>query len=173
MKSNTQFSKGNVELTRHVAAAQRLLTGVPDPEFVGGKPSVLFSGGGDLDLRTYTALVTASSKSGYDTVYFVFDPRRPDRGIQSVTLGLERDGNIHRYTRCTLWSPADGGPMLIMPEGLKMCFAFDGIALISIAQRPVTAIGEGAARARSRLRREVESVSDADVAGFVALPKAA
>ncbi|WCT72629.1 hypothetical protein PQ455_13430 [Sphingomonas naphthae] len=173
MKSNTLHLNGNAEMNRYAVAAKRLLTGVPEPEFVGDKPSVLFSNGRDLDLRTFTALATAAAKSGYDIVHFVIDEKRPERGIQNVVLGLERDGAIHRYSQCTLWSPADGGSMLIMPQGLKICFAFDGLALISIDQRPVTAIGDGAMRARSRVRREIESVSDAELARFVPLPKAA
>lgn len=94
-----------------------------------------------------------------DVVYLEFDGATPQAGPRNVVVMGERSGIVYRWSRCDLWAPEDGGPLLIMPHGLRVCFGYDGIALISMQQRPTADVGAGIALARQPLSAAERTVS--------------
>ena len=137
---------------RYIAATEQSLRQTPDREFANDGASVVFAGGNALSPAELADFSIACDQSHVDVIYLEFAPGHPERGPQNVIVIAERDGIVFRWSDCSLWAPADGGPFLIMPRGLRVCFGYDGLALISYPDRPTTALGDGFARARSRLR---------------------
>ncbi len=147
------------KIDRFLVATQALPYQTPDPEYANDGVSVMMAGGypmGTSDLARATAICVQNRR---DLIYLKFSKSRPQDGPQNVVLIAERWGAALRWTDCALWAPEDGGPLLIMPKGLNVCFGYDGIELYSIPQRPTHHLADGTARARTRLRHAERAVT--------------
>ncbi len=152
-------NRAEAKINRFMLAAQALLYQTPDPEYANDGISVILAGGYPMtpsDLSR-TSAICAQYRS--DLIYLEFSKTRPQDGPQNVVLIAERWGATFRWTDCVLWAPQDGGPLLIMPKGLNVCFGYDGIELFSIPQRPTLQLGDGIARAQTRLRHAESAVT--------------
>ncbi|MEG3159384.1 hypothetical protein U1763_02605 [Sphingomonas sp. LB2R24] len=156
------------KIDRFLIAAQALLYQAPDPEYANDGVSVLMAGGHPMEPSDLDRTAAICAQCRGDLIYLEFSKTRPQDGPQNVVLFSEREGVIFRWTDCALWAPEDGGPLLIMPRRLNVCFGYDGIELFSIAQRPTQYLGDGIARARTRLRHAERAVTAEMLAGMAA-----
>jgi hypothetical protein len=154
----------NPVAVRFAVAAEQLLRQDLDPKFANDGQSVALFVGAPLDPYQLAQFAVIAKKTGADIVHFAFDPAWPQSRLKHVDVFAERYGVVFRWTECDLWAPADGGPLLIMPKGLNVCFGYDGLALISLEERPTHALGEGIARARTRLRFAAAAVTEEQLA---------
>lgn len=145
-------------VNRFAVAAAELLRRDLDPQFAGDGPSVLFLAGDRLDETTYAELAVLAKESQMDMIYLDFEPGREHLGPISVSIYAERWGAVFTWSDCVLWAPKDGGPLLIMPKDLNVCFAHDGRALISFPKRPTRSLRSGIIRARQRLLRAASQI---------------
>ncbi|MES1974255.1 MAG: hypothetical protein V4472_17495 [Pseudomonadota bacterium] len=164
-KLNVSFGQGQDERNSFAVAMQRMMRGTT--ECTDAEPSsVLWAGGTPLDAYASVAMAQAANGIGRDVVYINFEANRIQRGPVDVTVLAMRDGLLHRYNGCRLWSPADGGPALLLAHG-KGCFALEDGDLAPRPESPVAAVGEGIERARSRLRRLAFMVSSEAARNYV------
>ncbi len=152
-------SKAEQKIDRFLVAAQALLYQTPDKEYANDGVSVLMAGGYPMESSDLARTSVICTKYRGDLIYLEFSRPRPQDGPQNVVLIAERSGVAFRWTDCALWAPEDGGPLLIMPKGLNVCFGYDGIELFSIPQRPTQDLADGIARARTRLKHAERAVT--------------
>ena len=144
---------------RFTIAAAELLRHDLDPAFADDAASVVFLIGPPLDGATTDQMSLVAKDTGMDLIYLAFEPDRERFGPIGVGIFSERWGAVFRWTDCVLWAPKKGGPLLIMPKGINVCFAYDGRALLSFPSRPTHALSAGIKRAHHRLRRAAWSVT--------------
>ncbi|MFD1789263.1 hypothetical protein ACFSC3_17035 [Sphingomonas floccifaciens] len=138
---------------RFTLAAAELLRHPLDPAFAQDAPSTVFLAGRPLTPATLAQVSLMAVDSDMDLVHLAFDEGRERFGPTDISIFCIRFGAVFRWIGCALWAPRDGGPMMIMPPGVNVCFAQDGKALISFPTRPTRALGAGMKRARQRLHR--------------------
>ncbi len=147
------------KIDRFLIAAHDLLYQTPDAEYANDGVSVTMAGGYPMSSSDLARTSAICANTQGDIIYLEFSKTRPQDGPQNVVLISERGGVIFRWTDCALWAPEDGGPFLIMPKNLNVCFGYDGIELFSIPQRPTRHLADGMARARIRLRHAERAVT--------------
>ena len=148
---------------RFAVAAAELLRRDMDPQFAGDGPSLLFLAGDRLNKTAYAECAAMAKESQMDVIYLNFEPGREHVAPTSVSIFAERWGAVFTWSDCVLWAPKDGGPLLIMPKGLNVCFAHDGRALISFPKRPTHSLRSGIIRARQRLLSAARQVTPEQV----------
>jgi hypothetical protein len=146
-------------VNRFTIAAAELLRRDLSPEFAEDSASLVFVAGPPLDGEKLAHWSIETKTSQMDIVYFTFEPGREHFGPTGATIFAERLGTIFRWPDCVLWAPKDGGPLLIMPKDLNVCFSQDGRALISHPTRPTQSLRNGTARAHQRLLRASREVT--------------
>mgnify|MGYP006914913682 CR=1 FL=1 len=146
-------------VNRFALAVAELLRRDLDPEFADDIASCVFIAGPPLDSAKTDYWTVSAKETGMDVVYLTFELGRERFGPTGVSVFAERWGAVFRWADCVLWAPKDGGPLLVMPKGLNVCFAHDGKALISLPSRPTHALTNGIARARRRLLRAARLVT--------------
>lgn len=149
-------------------AMQRMMRPDAHHSLEDGGAGVVWAGGGPLDSCNAVAMALAADAIGRDLVYLNFLPNHIEQGPVDVTIVAMREGILHRYDGCKLWSPADGGPALLIPRG-KGCFSWDGFELVGHEERILTAIDEGVERARGRLCRMAAQVPARAASNYVTL----
>lgn len=147
-------------VNRFALAAAELLRRDLDPEFADDAASVVFLAGPPLDAAKTNYWTLNAKESGMDLIYLTFEPGRERFGPTGVSVFSERWGLVFRWTDCVLWAPRDGGPLLVMPKGINVCFGHDGKALVSLPSRPTHALADGVGRARNRLLRAAREVTE-------------
>jgi hypothetical protein len=149
---------------RFTIAAADLLCHPLDPAFADDIASAVFLAGPPLDRAAIDTWSLTAKETSFDLIHFAFEPGRERFGPTGVSIFSERWGAVFRWTDCVLWAPKDGGPLLIMPKGINVCFAHDGKSLLSFPSRPTHALSAGIKRAHHRLRRAAWAVTIARLA---------
>ncbi|MGY4395390.1 hypothetical protein ACVWZA_000551 [Sphingomonas sp. UYAg733] len=147
-------------VNRFAIAAAEMLRRDLDPEFAEDSPSLAFLAGHPLDARAFRGWIQSAMETQMDLAYLTFARGREHLGPTNVSIFAERSGLFYTWSECALWAPRDGGPALMMPKGINVCFAHDGRALISMPTRPTKSLSNGIARARIRLARAARQVTD-------------
>jgi hypothetical protein len=147
-------------VNRFTIAAADLTRRSLNPEFATDAASLLFIAGDPLDQRGLDTWARHANEAQMDLIYLAFEPGREERGPSDICIYAERHGIVFRWNQCVLWAPEDGGPLLIMPPGINVCFGHDGLALISLPERPTHSLEDGAAHALQRLVEAANQVAD-------------
>ena len=153
-------------LDRFAIAAEELLRCELCSGFVADRPTAVLANGYPLGEVGLDNLTQIARRNRIDVIYFEHAPANESQGPQRIRVFAERDGIAFPWTDCVLWAPEEGGPLLIMPQGTRVCFAYDGLTLTMLQDRPTQALDDGMARARDRLRRAAREVTGEALAAF-------
>lgn len=145
-------------VNRFTIAATQLLQDQLDPAFADDSVSLFFVAGPPLTPDLADSWAITAKETRMDIVYLSFEPGRERFGPSDIAVFIERSGVVFRWTDCDLWAPRRGGPWLIMPKNINVCFSHDGRALLSHASRPTQSVSSGIKRAATRLKPAARAV---------------
>lgn len=101
--------------------------------------------------------------SKFDVLGLGFKPGREWKGPTEIFVEEMRDGQIRRWTNCSLYASTPTGPIYVLTEDPETVFSFDGHSLVITAGVPDDR-AEGIARAKVLLREAARRVP-ADIEG--------
>ena len=151
-------------MARHVMALIMLVTGARHRERRGAEPEI--GGGFEPIDGEEKLLMGVTSLTGVEQLFLRFDV--DDAAGPPVGLSLFRNegGEIAHYGRCLLWSPANDGRALVVPQGTRDHghFVFRrGSALRHVPEPPPGPLEAGLRRGSARLARLAASSELRDI----------
>jgi len=152
-------------MLRYVAAYSIMLTGRRGRDRRENEPQL--GGGFVLTHGDHQLCAAAAQRSKTDYIYIAFDV--DDAASAPVAAGVfrQQDGHMAVYGNCRLWSPANDGRALLVPQGegdYLGYFAFRPGQPMKLVDAPVPGdFVAGVRRANARMQRLLTSDSLRDV----------